>query len=351
MRTNNGSDYDKPIDEIAEALEKLRRNPFQTFGFFVVAALAIAVWSSFYTVQPDEQAVVTRFGRYLRTDPPGLSFKLPFGVDRVVKISTKTEQEDFGFRPTASRSSLRGEGPAPSEESTMLTGDLKVAEVRWSVQYRINDPRKFLYSVSNQAKVIRDISRAAMRQVVGDRSVYEVLTVGREKIGQEAAQLTQRIFDTYHLGIDVVAVNMQSVSPPEPVSPSFSDVNAAIQDKDQAINRAQSEYNRVIPEARGIAEQERLRAQGYALQTTNTARGDAERLKKIIAEYEKAPEVTRSRMYLEMIEKVLSRSKSLTIIDPTLKGVLPIFGGENKAQTAAALRGTYESAQDAGQQR
>jgi modulator of FtsH protease HflK len=351
MRTSNRPEYDKPIDEIAEALEKIRRNPVQIFGFTILAVIVIAVWSSFYTVQPDEQAVVARFGRYLRTDPPGLSFKLPFGIDRVVKISTKTEQEDFGFRPSASRSSQRSDGPAPSEESSMLTGDLKVADVRWSVQYRINDPRKFLYSVSNQPKVIRDISRAAMRQVVGDRSVYEVLTVGREKIGQESGQLAQRIFDTYDLGIDVIAINMQSVSPPEPVSPSFSDVNASLQDKDQAINRAQSEYNRVIPEARGIAEQEALRAQGYALQTTNTARGDAERLKKIIAEYEKAPEVTRTRMYLEMIEKILSRSHSLTIIDPSLKGVLPIFGAEGKQQNVAALRGALDSTQDAEHQK
>jgi membrane protease subunit HflK len=304
------------------------------------AAIGIsAISTTFFQVQPDERAVVTRFGKYIGTGQPGLNFKLPFGIDREIKLSTRVEQENFGFRSTTAapptspfqqiaavpRSAPQGD---PAEEASMLTGDLKVADVRWSVQYQITDPRKFLFNVQNPIKIIRDISMATMRQVVGDKSVYEVLTVGREQIAQEARELTQRILDAkYDMGVTVVAVNMQSASPPAPVAPSFNDVNAAIQDKDQLINTAEADYNRVIPEARGKAEQELLQAQGFATEVVNRALGDANRLQKMIGEYEKAPEVTKTRLYLETMEGLLTRLRSLTIVDPDLKGVLPVFNG------------------------
>lgn len=238
-----------------------------------------------------------------------------------------------GFTPASS-----GIGRTSNGEALMLTGDLKVAEVRWSVQYQVVNPRQFVFSSSNPQKVIRDISVGTMRQVIGDRGVYEVLTVGRERIAGEAKALTQKVLDEkYNMGVQIVAVNLQSVSPPAPVAPSFNDVNAAIQDKDQAVNRAESDYNRVIPEARGKAEQEVLSAEGYAMEVVNRARGDGDRLATLIAQYEKAPEVTKSRMYLEMAENLMSRMGSVSIVDPSLKGVLPVYGEmRSKAETFSA---------------
>lgn len=319
-----------------------------------------AITTTFYQVQPDERAVVTRFGKYIGTGQPGLNFKLPFGIDKEIKLSTRVEQENFGFRvapatPQATSvfppiGSLQRPTPQqgdPAEEASMLTGDLKVADVRWSVQYQVTDPRKFLFNVQNPIKTIRDNSMATMRQVVGDKSVYEVLTVGREQIAAEARELTQRILDEkYDMGVLVVAVNMQSASPPAPVAPSFNDVNAAIQDKDQLINTAEADYNRVIPEARGKAEQELLQAQGFATETVNRALGDANRLQKIISEYEKAPDVTKTRLYLETVEGILGRLRGLTIVDPTLKGILPIFNHQGE-QRGSASTSSHHAVQQA----
>jgi membrane protease subunit HflK len=332
--------------EVLEELGKKKREILALLG--VVLALAVGT-TSFYTVQPDERAVVLRFGQFVTTASPGLNFKLPLGIDRHVKVTTRVEQENFGFRAAPSAPGVGGvfssasfdrsiDSRSPSEESLMLTGDLKVAEVRWSVQYQIADPRKFLFSASNPRKTIRDISIATMRQVVGDKGVYEVLTVGRERIATESRELTQTMLDEkYDMGVQIVAVNLQSVSPPGPVAPSFNDVNAAIQDKDQAINRAQADYNRIIPEAKGRGEQEILSSQGYAVEVLNRSKGDADRLKKIIAEYEKAPEVTQKRLYLEMAENIFGRMQSLTIIDPSLRGILPVFGDKQSAQNPAVV--------------
>jgi len=322
-------------EEIMRQFNKNRPQIFFGVGFAILALMGI---TSVYTVQPDERAVLMRFGRYVTTAQPGLNFKFPFGIDSHIKITTRVEQEMFGIggamasgamgagNTLSAASSNRG----GSSESLMLTGDLKVAEVRWSVQYRVTNPRQFVFSSSNPQKIIRDISVGTMRRVVGDKGVYEVLTVGRERIAGEAKALTQKVLDEkYNMGVEIVAVNLQSVSPPAPVSPSFNDVNAAIQDKDQAVNRAEADYNRVIPEARGKAEQELLAADGYAFEVINRARGDGDRLSSVIAQYEKAPEVTKSRLYLEMAETLMARMGSVSIIDPALKGVLPVFNSDN----------------------
>ncbi len=325
-----------------ELLQHFNNNRSQLFVVIGAALVAITAFSSMFTVQPDEKAVLLRFGRYVSTAQPGLNFKFPFGVDEKIKITTRVEQENFGIanpingsgsgiNQTTSISQPR----SANEESLMLTGDLKVAEVRWSVQYQIVNPRQFVFSSPNPQKVIRDISVGTMRQVVGDKGVYEVLTVGRERIAAEAQELTQKVLnEKYNMGVEIVAVNLQSVSPPAPVAPSFNDVNAAIQDKDQAVNRAESDYNRVIPEARGKGEQQLLAAEGYAVEILNHAKGDAERLSKVIAQYEKAPEVTKARLYLEMAEGLMERMASVTIIDPSLKGVLPIFNESNQHSKA-----------------
>jgi membrane protease subunit HflK len=359
MNWNKQPQPEIPQINIEEIISTILSKPKALMLTALAVAVAVGVSTTFYQVQPDERAVVTRFGRYVGTGQPGLNFKLPFGIDREYKLSTRVEQQNFGFRsavgseasspfmPAGLGSASRVPSGDPGEEGSMLTGDLKVADVRWSVQYEVVDPRKFLFNVSEPVKIIRDISMATMRQVVGDKSVYEVLTVGREQIASEARELTQRLLDSkYDMGVRIVAVNLQSVSPPAPVAPSFNDVNAAIQDKDQLINTAEADYNKVIPEARGKGEQELLLAQGFATETINRALGDADRLTKMIAEYEKAPEVTKTRLYLDTMEGVLTRMQSLTIVDPDLKGILPLYGSASPVMESprelAAVQETLE---------
>lgn len=297
----------------------------------VVAVVAVlGVFSSVYTVEPSEEAVILRFGRFISTEPPGLHFKMPF-VDQAVKVKTKVIlQEEFGFR-----SANRGERDASDysnkalrEESLTLTGDLNVADVEWIVQYQVSDPKKFLFNTREVLKNLRDVSQSVMRRVVGDRTVNEVLTTGRVEIADEAQHLTQEVLDRYDIGLRIVTVKLQNVNPPEPVKPAFNEVNAAKQEQEQAINQAEREYNKVIPEARGKAEQSVRDAQGYATAVVNRAQGDASRFKATLAAYRTAPSVTRTRIYLETMEDLYGRFKALTIVDKGVQGLLPVFPGK-----------------------
>lgn len=284
----------------------------------VLFLFALSVLKSFYTVEADEEGVVTRFGQYISTSQPGLHFKLPW-IDQVYKVKSKRRQEEvFGYRER-SREQV-------NKESLMLTGDLNLADVEWMVQYEISDPWRYLFRAENVRKAIRDVSMSVMRRVVGDRLVGEVLTTGRMEIASKAKDLMQETLDTYDLGIRLTTVELQSVTPPDRVKSAFNDVNAAKQEQEQAINRAEREYNRVIPEARGKAEQQIAQAKAYSKEAVNKAKGDANRFKAQLVEYKKAPAVTRKRLYLETIEEVLSKADSFTVIDKDLKGLMPIYG-------------------------
>jgi membrane protease subunit HflK len=294
----------------------------------------VVAFTSFYTVQPSEEAVVLRFGRYVRTETPGLRMKIPFGIERVVKVKTKIiHQEEFGFRSTGAGGS-RTEYSSNSfgEESLTLTGDLNVAEVEWIVQYQISDPKKFLFNTREVLQNLRDVTQSVLRRVVGDRLVNEVLTVGRAEIGVEVQRLTQEILDRYDMGVRIVTVKLQDVNPPAPVRPAFNEVNAAKQEQEQAINQAEREYNRVIPEARGKAEQVVRDAEGYAAAVVNRAQGEASRFRDVLAAYRTAPQVTRTRLYLETLESVYGRVKSMTIVDKSVEGLLPVFGGTGASE-------------------
>jgi len=324
-----------PILELQKKLEDIFNNPKLILYIIAGIFIAIGVYTSFYTIQPDEEGVVLRFGRYHDTTQPGLHIKLPFGMDQTTKVKTKLIlQEEFGFRT----SSVSGKRTSYNErgyegESLMLTGDLNVADVEWITQFQISEPQKFLFNIRDPIQNIRDISEAIMRRVVGDRLVNDVLTVGRTEIAAEAKELTQGILDSYDMGVRVVSIKLQDVNPPEPVKPSFNNVNAAKQEQEQAINQAEKYYNKIIPEARGKAEQKIAEAEGFATAILNRAKGDANRFKKILVSYRKAPQVTRDRMYIETIEKVLARLDTVTIVDPEIKGLLPVFGGMNNEKT------------------
>lgn len=321
-----------PNAEMQRFLENLSRR----FGgdarktivlLITIAAAGITLLTSIYTVAPSEDAVILRFGRYVGTQPPGLHFKLPLGMDRAIKVKTKVIlQEEFGFRTQStagSRSTYTSEGL--KEESLTLTGDLNVANVEWIVQYQISDPRKFLFSTREVRENLRDVSQSVLRRVVGDRVVTDVLTVGRAEIAEEAQRLTQEVLDRYDIGIRIVTVKLQDVNPPDPVRPAFNDVNAAKQEQEQAINHAEREYNRVIPEAKGKAEQSISDAQGYATAVVKRAEGESARFREVLKAYQTAPAITRTRLYLEAMEELYGRFKNVTIVDKGIQGLLPVF--------------------------
>lgn len=324
-----------PLDKVFEQIAAFFKNS-KDFLILIPIILAVPfVLSSFYTVQPDEEAVVLRFGKYLKTAAPGLHFKIPMGVDDAIKVKTKLIlQQEFGFRTKSTdgnRTSYQNKDF--DSESLMLTGDLNVADVEWITQFQIAEPQKYLFNVSDPVQNIRDISEAVMRRVVGDKLVTEVLTVGRSEIASEAKELTQQILDKYDMGIRIVSIKLQDVNPPQEVKPSFNEVNAAKQEQEQSINKAEKFYNQVIPEARGIAEKKIAEAEGYAMELLNQAKGDAEKFNLVYSEYRKAPQITKDRMYLETIENVFKNIKDITVIDPQVKGLLPIYskskaGGE-----------------------
>jgi membrane protease subunit HflK len=302
-------------------------------GAVIALVVLIVAVSSFYTVGPEEIGVVLRLGKFTRTSDPGLHAKLPFAIERVTKVPIQRQlKEEFGFQTVAagvrSQFSIRGK----EEESHMLTGDLNSAVVEWVVQYRIVDPYKYLFQVRNVRETFRDMSEAVMRGVVGDRTVNEVLTVGRQEIADLVEQDLQALCDQYETGINVDQVVLQDVNPPDPVKPSFNEVNQAQQEKEKLINEAQSEYNKVIPRARGEAQQTIQEAEGYALNRVNTARGDSARFVAVYLEYSKAPEITRQRIYLETMNRILPQLKGKIIVDQDLRSVLPLLNLEPTAK-------------------
>ena len=297
-------------------------------GFFAL----ILLFSSFYTIGPEEIGVVLRLGKFQRTSDPGLHLKLPLGIERRIKVPIQRQlKEEFGFITT--RAGVRSEFSARGREaeSNMLTGDLNAAVVEWVVQYRIVDPYKYLFRVRNVNATFRDMSEAVMRQIVGDRTVNEVLTIGRQEIADLVEQQLQDLCDRYETGIKVEQVVLQDVNPPDPVKPSFNEVNEAQQEKEKLINEAQSEYNRVIPRARGEAQQRINEAYGYALNRVNTARGDSARFVAVFNEYAKAPEVTERRIYLETMNTILPQVSRKVIVDDDLQGILPLLNLDQDA--------------------
>jgi membrane protease subunit HflK len=288
--------------------------------------------SGFYTVDPEEAGLVLRFGKYVRSSDPGLHFKLPLGVERVRKVPIQRQlKEEFGFRTVRTGIKTEYSTRSYADESSMLTGDLNSALVEWVVQYRIVDPYKYLFQVRSVQETFRDMSEAVTRRVVGDRTVNEVLTVGRAEVAAQIQVELQELCNQYETGINVDQVVLQDINPPDPVKPSFNAVNEAQQEKEKLINQAQSEYNREIPRASGQAQQTIQEAEGYALNRVNRAEGDAAAFNALYDEYRKAPEVTRQRIYLETMGQVLPQVRSKTIVDDELRGVLPLLNLDGRA--------------------
>jgi len=284
------------------------------------------LFSAFYTIDADEVGVIQRFGKYVRTTQPGLHFKWPFGIEKVTKPKVqRVFKEEFGFRTEQAGVQTKYAAQQFYEESLMLTGDLNSAVVDWIVQYRIQDPVKYLFHVRNVEETLRDVSQSVMQLVVGDRSVDEVIVLSRQEIEDEAQQLTQQLLNEFETGLDVVTVKLQDVNPPKPVQPAFNEVNQARQEKERIINEALEAYNKVIPQAKGQAEQTLRQAEGYATNRVNRARGDAERFLAVWREYTKAREVTRRRIYLETMLEILPKLENIYVVDEDQKGLIPLL--------------------------
>jgi membrane protease subunit HflK len=298
---------------------------------------------SVYQVQPEEVGIIRRLGQYNAPPrPPGLQFKLPF-IDTVVKVPVQRQlKQEFGFRTQEPGQRTIYSPQDFLGESLMLTGDLNVAVVEWIVQYRVSDPYKYLFRVRNVEETFRAMTEAVMRGVIGDRTVTEVLTVGRQEIESTVKVKLQELCNQYETGITIDQVVLQDVNPPDPVKPSWDQVNQAQQQRDQLINEAKGEYNRVIPRAEGEALQTILQAQGYALDRVNRAEGDATRFKALYAAYRLSPQVTRRRMYLETMAKVLPKMGGKLYIDKDAQGVMPLLPLES-------LRGLTGSSRQGGE--
>ncbi len=295
--------------------------------FAVVLLLIVGLGYSFwFTVAQDEVGVVLRVGKYTRTVNPVLNFKIPYVIEQEYKVPVERQlKQEFGFRSETQGTRARYAATKYQEESLMLTGDLNAAEVEWIVQFRINDPYKFLFRVRNAVQTFRDINEAVMRGIIGDRTVDEVITYGRQEVASAVSVKLQELCDQYELGIKVDQVVLQDVNPPEAVKPAFNEVNEAQQEREKLINQAKSEYNRVIPKARGEAERTIEEAKGYALERVNSAKGEASKFTSVFKEYSKAKEVTRQRIYLETMNDVMQNVGRKLITDEKATGILPLF--------------------------
>ncbi|MCK5862127.1 MAG: FtsH protease activity modulator HflK [Candidatus Hydrogenedentes bacterium] len=296
------------------------------FALAVLLAVSMGL-SGVYTVEPDGQSVVKRLGKVVRISEPGLHFKIPFGIERQYFIPTeRVLKEEFGFRTVAPGArTVYEKRPERREESLMLTGDLKVIDVEWVVQYRIENPDRYLHQVRDNAKAIRDISEAVMRRIVGNSLGSDVLTEKRVKVAQLARDEIQEILASFEMGVRIQTVELQDVTPPEPVKPAFNEVNEAEQEREKLINEAEKKRNQVIPRAQGKAEQVLEEAEGYRASRVNGALGEAGRFSAIYKEYQNAKEITRRRLYLEMIDEVLPALGQIYITEEGQSQPLPLL--------------------------
>lgn len=323
-------DYNTPEELLGEdggkgpkKMQDLKKYIFPAVSGFLGL---VFIFSTLYSVGPDEVGVIRRFGKYVRSTNPGLHFKVPFGVEKVNNVKVRyIYKEEFGFRTLRSGIKTQYSPREYYDESLMLTGDLNVLIVEWIVQFKVKDAISFLFNVRDQRETIRNISEAVMRQVVGDYSVSEVLTTRRVEINQEVQDKLQEILDSYGTGLQIVTVKLQDVNPADEVKPSFNEVNEAKQEREKMINQAWEAYNKAIPAAKGQAEKTIREAEGYALKRINAAKGDAARFVATWNAYKEAKDVTRKRLYLEAMNDILPKAGQKYIMDSQGTNILPLL--------------------------
>ncbi|MCP3176135.1 MAG: FtsH protease activity modulator HflK [Desulfuromonadales bacterium] len=329
----SAEDFERKIIDIGQKLKKEFR-PSKNLLLVAVAVLAVFVgMSSFYKVDTEETGVILRFGKFTGYSQPGLHFKLPFGIDRVYLVKTgRVFKEEFGFRTVmpGERSTYTKRGL--EEESLTLTGDLNVSDVEWIVQFQVTDPYKYVFQLKNPVDTIRDVSEAMVRKVIGNSNVTDVLTTERAMLASLIQQDLQQTLNQYDIGVRVVTVKFQDVTPPDPVKKAFNEVNEAEQQKESMIFQAREQFNREVPRARGEAKKTVEEAEGYAIERINKARGETNRFEALLLEYRKAPEVTRRRIFLETMEEVLPKLEEIYVMDGAGSNLLPLLPMRSESQ-------------------
>ncbi len=311
----------------APEIEQIIKKRYKSI--ITVLVLIIIGFSSFFQIGAEEVGVVTRFGKHVRTVNSGLKAKIPF-MEQVYKVPVERQKkQEFGFRTSSPGVQTRyARSSSTKDESLMLTGDLNLANVEWVVQYRVDNPYNYLFQVRNADNTLRAISESVMRQVVGDRTVNEVLTIGRAEVASEVKRMIQKLCREYSLGVQIAQVVLQDVNPPEPVKKAFNAVNEAQQEKETLINQAKSEYNKVVPKAKGQAEETVQKAMGYATRRVNNSQGEVERFNALYSEYTRAPEVTKRRIYLETMQEVLPQLGDIIVTTENGNNVIPLLKKE-----------------------
>jgi len=326
-RTGSPPDLEALIRQGQDRLKQFipSGGPRGVIALVVLILAGLGVWTAFYTVPSDSVGVVQRFGQYLKEVPPGLNFRLPLGIDAVTIVPVKRQlKQEFGFTTPGATDPYQ----SPTDgrrETEMVTGDLNAALVEWVVQYRISDPFKYLFEVREPGATLRYVSESVMREVVGDRTVDEVITIGRQEIEIEALRKMQALSTKYVMGISIDQVQLKNINPPAPVQASFNEVNQAQQEKEKLINEARRDYNKVIPLAEGEKDQRIREADGYRLKRINEAEGDVARFNALLREYSKAPEVTRRRIYIETLQEVMPSIRAKIVVDEQMRGILPLL--------------------------
>lgn len=313
-------------DEEVKKAKRVRKSigPAMLFWLIVLALAVAAGFSSVYVVDETENAVITRFGKYKQTVGSGLHVKLPFGIDKNYNVDIKTlRAEQFGFKTVKSGRNNEYKNNI-SEESEMLTGDLNIVDVEWVIQYKITDPKQWLFNVYEKEQTIRDISRSVINTLVGDRAIFDVISSDRSTIQNLAQDQMNENFKALGLGINVTTVQFQNVVPPVEVQAAFEDVNKASQDMKRLINEGKEEYNKEIPKAQGEADRQIQVAEGYAAERVNMAKGDVARFNAVYEEYKRSPKATKERIYLETMAEIFGSETKPELIDSELENLVPV---------------------------
>ena len=298
--------------------------PAMLFWLIVLALAVVAGFSSVYVVDETENAVITRFGKYQQTVGSGLHVKLPFGIDKNYNVDIKTlRAEQFGFKTVKAGRNNEYKNNI-SEESEMLTGDLNIVDVEWVIQYKVTDPKQWLFNVYEREQTIRDISRSVINTLVGDRAIFDVISSDRSTIQNLAQEQMNENFKALGLGINVTTVQFQNVVPPVEVQAAFEDVNKASQDMKRLINEGKEEYNKEIPKAQGEADRQIQVAEGYASERVNMAKGDVARFNAVYEEYKRSPKATKERIYLETMAEIFGSETKPELIDSELENLVPV---------------------------
>lgn len=305
------------------SLVKAARNVIIVIVILLLVAAMGA--TSVHNIPAGHRGVVLRWGKFLCIREPGLHFRAPFGIDRLIDVDADTvEVETFGFRnerPGISNRTLRD--PESMKESLMLTADLNLIDIEWAIEYKPQDLKKYLFSTHDPVQLIRDTGESVLRQIAGDRS-FDYMLQNREEVRRSYHEALQKALDGYDCGIKVVEIRLQDIAAPGAVRPAADEVNGARQEKERLINEALEAYSREIPRARGEAQGTIDAARGYAVERVNRAKGEASRFNEVLKEYRKAKEVTKRRLYLETCREIIPRARNVIVIDSRQKNILPL---------------------------